>query len=177
LAGYSLKEDLFLREVMQYKTPDFEKKIIKPENLANIIKNAIRPLVFTNGCFDILHRGHVTYLAQARSLGASLLVALNTDESVRRQGKGEDRPMNVLANRLAVMASLEVVDYVAWFDTDTPLDLILQIRPDVLVKGGDWDVRSIVGSSEVLAYGGTVHSIPFLYDTSTTKLINKIRKS
>lgn len=160
---------------MQYKTPDFENKIIKPESIPEILKNCRHPLVFTNGCFDILHRGHVTYLAQAKSLGRALIVALNTDESVRRQGKGEDRPMNSLVNRMAVMASLEFVDYVTYFDSDTPLDLILQIRPDILVKGGDWSIEQIIGSMHVLDYGGQVHSIPFLYDTSTTKLINKIR--
>ncbi|MCC2645686.1 MAG: rfaE2 [Burkholderiales bacterium] len=161
---------------MQYKTPDYEKKIIKPENLNSHLKMAKRPLVFTNGCFDIIHRGHVTYLAQAKSLGNVLVVALNTDESVRAQGKGSDRPINNLANRMAVIASLEMVDYVTFFNTETPLDLILAIQPDVLVKGGDWSIEQIVGSREVLANGGTVHSIPFLYNTSTTNLINQIRR-
>lgn len=160
---------------MQYKTPDFEKKIIEPENLVKQLKSIPRPLVFTNGCFDILHRGHVTYLAQAGSLGKSLLVALNTDESVKAQGKGEDRPINNLANRMAVMASLEMVDYVTYFDSETPLDLILALKPEILVKGGDWGIPQIVGSKEVLAWGGEVHSIPFIYDTSTTALIKQIR--
>jgi|SRR6185437_2325267 len=160
---------------MQYKLPSFEKKIIKPENLVDTIKNAKRPLVFTNGCFDIIHRGHVTYLAQAKSLGNCLLVALNTDESVKALGKGDDRPINNLANRMAVIASLEMVDYVTYFDSETPLELILAVKPDVLVKGGDWSTPQIVGSREVLSNGGEVHSIPFLYETSTTNLINKIR--
>lgn len=161
-----------------YPLPDFERKIIHPQDLANKlpdIKNN-RRVAFTNGCFDILHRGHVTYLAQARKLGDALIVALNTDESVRRQGKGDDRPINNLENRLAVMASLESVDYVTYFDSDTPFDLIMQIMPDVLIKGGDWSIDKIVGSAEVLQNGGEVHSIPFLHETSTTKLVNKIRQ-
>lgn len=162
---------------MEYKKVKFEDKIIHPENLNKHLKSikSHTPLVFTNGCFDILHRGHVTYLAQARDLGNSMIVALNTDASVKRQGKGDDRPINSLENRLAVMASLESVSYVTYFDSDTPLDLIILIKPEILVKGGDWGVPDIVGSKEVLALGGTVHSIPFLYDTSTTKLIKKIR--
>ncbi len=164
---------------MNYPTPKFERKIIYPEDIAKKLSEikAIKPLVFTNGCFDILHRGHVTYLAQARELGAAMIVALNTDESVKRQGKGDDRPINSLANRLAVMASLECVDFVTYFDEDTPLNLILQIMPEILVKGGDWTPDKIVGSQEVLANGGQVHSIPFLYDTSTTKLVQQIRKN
>ncbi|MDD3266789.1 MAG: D-glycero-beta-D-manno-heptose 1-phosphate adenylyltransferase [Burkholderiales bacterium] len=151
--------------------------MISPQDIAkklSFIKQN-KPLVFTNGCFDIIHRGHVTYLAQARELGKSMIVALNTDESVRRQGKGDDRPINSLENRLAVIASLESVDYVTYFDNDTPLDLILQIMPDILVKGGDWTTDKIVGSPEVIANGGKVHSIPFLFQTSTTKLVNQIR--
>ncbi|MCC2625868.1 MAG: rfaE2 [Burkholderiales bacterium] len=161
----------------QYPIPSFENKIIKPENLSAVINNAKRPLVFTNGCFDIIHRGHVTYLSQAKSLGRCLLVALNTDESVKEQGKGDDRPVNTLENRMAVIASLEMVDYVTYFDTDTPLDLILSVKPEILVKGGDWNIPQIVGSREVIQSGGAVYSIPFLYDTSTTGLINKIRQS
>ena len=164
---------------MNYPTPKFEQKIIHPENIAaklHAIK-ATKSLVFTNGCFDILHRGHVTYLAQARELGAAMIVALNTDESVKRQGKGDDRPINCLTNRLAVMASLECVDFVTYFDEDTPLNLILQIMPEILVKGGDWTIDKIVGSQEVLTNGGQVHSIPFLYDTSTTKLVQQIRNN
>jgi rfaE bifunctional protein nucleotidyltransferase chain/domain len=164
---------------MNYPTPRFEQKIIHPENIAVKLQDikAKTPLVFTNGCFDILHRGHVTYLAQARELGAAMIVALNTDESVKRQGKGDDRPINCLANRLAVMASLECVDFVTYFDEDTPLNLILQIVPEILVKGGDWTVDKIVGSQQVLTNGGQVHSIPFLYNTSTTKLVQQIRNN
>lgn len=162
---------------MKYKKVKFEDKIIHPEDLNKSLKEikSHMPLVFTNGCFDILHRGHVTYLAQARDLGKSMIVALNTDASVKRQGKGDDRPINSLENRLAVIASLESVSYVTYFDSDTPLDLILLLQPEILVKGGDWQVPDIVGSKEILANGGEVHSIPFLYQTSTTQLINKIR--
>src|SRR5688572_18936914 len=156
--------------------PDFEAKICRPQELAARLKTLNRPLVFTNGVFDILHRGHVTYLAQARALGASLVVALNTDESVRRLGKGEDRPVNRLADRAAVVAALEPATLVTWFDQDTPLELILTLRPDVLVKGGDWRPDDIVGASEVRSWGGAVHSIPFLHERSTTALLQKIRK-
>lgn len=133
-----------------YPTPDFEQKITPPEQLAQKLAQLPRPLVFTNGCFDIVHRGHVSYLAQARALGASLVLALNTDESVKRQGKGDDRPINSLANRAAVMAALASVDVVTWFDSDTPADLIAQVQPDVLVKGGDWQPDAIVGAAETL---------------------------
>lgn len=160
---------------MNYPLPDFEQKICPPEALASRLATVPRPLVFTNGCFDILHRGHVTYLAQARALGQALIVALNTDASVRRQGKGDDRPVNALENRAAVMASLACVDLVTWFDSDTPADLIGLVRPDVLVKGGDWTPDRIVGSREVLARGGQVHSIPFLHATSTTATLARIR--
>ena len=131
--------------------------------------------MFTNGCFDILHRGHVTYLAQARALGAAMVLALNTDASVRRLGKGSDRPINSLANRAAVAASLASVDLVTWFDSDTPAELIELVRPDILVKGGDWLPENIVGAAETLARGGQVYSIPFLHQTSTTQTLAKIR--
>lgn len=134
-----------------------------------------RPLVFTNGVFDILHRGHVTYLARARALGASLLVALNSDASARRLGKGAERPLNALEDRMAVVASLEAVDAVTWFDADTPEALIAACRPDVLVKGGDWAPERIVGAQGVLARGGKVISIPFEHERSTTALVRRIR--
>lgn len=160
---------------MSYPRPSFEAKICPPEALAERLAALPRPLVFTNGCFDILHRGHVTYLAQAAALGASLVVGLNTDASVRRLGKGDDRPINDQENRAAVLAALECVSLVTWFDADTPAELIEAVRPDVLVKGGDWSVDKIVGSRETLERGGQVHSIPFLYDTSTTQTIARIR--
>jgi len=156
--------------------PGFEAKICAPAELPVRLATIARPLVFTNGCFDILHRGHVTYLAQARALGASLLVAVNTDASVRRLGKGGDRPINGLEDRMAVLAALECVSLVTWFDEDTPIDRILESRPDVLVKGGDWPVDRIVGSREVAGWGGQVHSIPFLHERSTTALVEKIRR-
>lgn len=161
---------------MSYAPPAFEAKICPPERLAERSAALARPLVFTNGCFDILHRGHVTYLAQAAALGNSLVVALNTDASVKRLGKGDDRPVNALEDRLAVMAALDCVSLVTWFDEDTPLQRILQCRPEVLVKGGDWPVDRIVGCTEVRGWGGTVHSIPFLHQKSTTALLEKIRR-
>ncbi|HQT82340.1 MAG: D-glycero-beta-D-manno-heptose 1-phosphate adenylyltransferase [Ferrovum sp. 37-45-19] len=154
----------------------FEQKIVSPGQCIERIKLLSRPLVFTNGVFDILHRGHVTYLAQARSLGASLVVALNSDQSVKRLGKGEDRPINSLQDRLAVVASLEAVSLVTWFEEDTPLRRIEDILPDVLVKGGDWSVDKIVGADLVKAHGGSVYSVPFEYDRSTTQLLSRIRR-
>ena len=136
-----------------------------------------RPLVFTNGCFDVLHRGHVTYLAQARALGASMVLGVNSDASVKRQGKGDDRPINTEDDRLAVLAALDSVDLVVLFDEDTPLNLILACKPDVLVKGGDWAPDAIVGANEVRGWGGNIHSIPFLHLRSTTALLKKIRLS
>lgn len=161
---------------MNYAAPAFEVKLCVPANLAVRIGALPRPLVFTNGCFDILHRGHVTYLAQARALGASLVVAANSDASVRRLGKGDERPVNALEDRMAVLAALECISLVTWFDEDTPIARILDCRPDILVKGGDWPVDRIVGAPEVLGWGGTVHSIPFIHARSTTALLEKIRR-
>jgi len=156
--------------------PAFEAKICAPGDLAARAKRIERPVVFTNGVFDILHRGHVTYLAQARALGRSLVVALNSDASVRRLGKGEDRPVNALEDRMTVVAALESVSLVTWFGEDTPIEAILACRPDHLVKGGDWSADRIVGADEVRSWGGAVHSIPFLHQASTTRLLEKIRK-
>lgn len=161
----------------EYAPPAFEAGIATSATLHTQLAALQRPLVFTNGCFDILHRGHVTYLAQARALGAALVVGVNSDASVRRQGKGDDRPVNSLENRMAVLAALASVDLVIAFDEDTPLNLIRAIRPDVLVKGGDWAVSAMVGSAEVLGWGGQVYSIPFLHTTSTTATLAKIRKT
>jgi rfaE bifunctional protein nucleotidyltransferase chain/domain len=155
--------------------PAFERKLCDPAALADRVHALPRPLVFTNGVFDILHRGHVTYLAQARALGASLVVGVNSDASVRRLGKGDDRPVNALADRCAVLAALEAVSLVTWFEADTPLPLILACRPDVLVKGGDWKVADIVGAAEVQGWGGAVHSIAFEHQRSTTALLARIR--
>lgn len=154
---------------------DFQKKIIQTEALAQSLKTLPRPLVFTNGCFDILHLGHVTYLEQARNLGAGLIVAVNTDDSVKRQNKGDDRPVNSLADRMALLASLQCVDAVTSFDEDTPLQLIERVAPDHLVKGGDWSEQDIVGADVVKSNGGQVHSIAFKHTRSTTALISKIR--
>ena len=153
----------------------FESKICNPGELKERAAKLVRPLVFTNGVFDILHRGHVTYLAEARALGAALVVALNSDASVKRLGKGDDRPVNSLEDRMAVVAALESVALVTWFEEDTPLERILACRPDHLVKGGDWSVDRIVGAKEVQGWGGKVHSIPFRHDRSTTHLLEKIR--
>ncbi len=155
--------------------PAFEAKLCPPGGLAARLAQLARPLVFTNGCFDILHRGHATCLAQARALGASLLVGVNTDASVRRLGKGEDRPLNSLEDRMAVLAALESVSLVTWFDEDTPLELIRLVQPEVLVKGGDWAPEKIVGADLVLARGGRVHAIPFRHERSTSALLAKIR--
>ncbi len=157
------------------QSPAFEHKLCSPDELVERAAQLPRPRVFTNGCFDILHRGHVTYLAEARALGASLVVAVNSDASVKRQGKGDDRPIHTLEDRMALLAALESVSLVTWFDTDTPLDLILAVRPDVLVKGGDWTPDRIVGATDVAGWGGSVHSIPFRHHTSTTALLQRIR--
>ena len=153
----------------------FEAKLCAPEQIAARAAALPRPLVFTNGCFDILHRGHVTYLAQARALGASLVVALNTDASVRRLGKGTQRPINPLADRAAVVAALAAVDLVTWFDADTPLALVVALQPDVLAKGGDWAEEHIVGGPEVRARGGRVVSVPIRHARSTSEVIARIR--
>ena len=157
------------------RPPQFEGKIHPASSLAGQLARLPRPLVFTNGVFDLLHRGHVTYLARAKALGASLVVAVNDDASARRLGKGADRPLNPLQDRLAVLAALADVDLVTWFETDTPRELISACRPDVLVKGGDWPVEKIVGAGEVLALGGRVESIPFEHERSTSALVARIR--
>ena len=155
--------------------PGFEAKICSPTALSERCLSLPRPLVFTNGVFDILHRGHVTYLSRARGLGAALVLALNSDASVKRLGKGEDRPINTLEDRLAVAASLACVDLVTWFEEDTPLETIQIVSPDILVKGGDWPVEQIVGNQFVWGRGGSVHAIPFEHERSTTALLSKIR--
>jgi rfaE bifunctional protein nucleotidyltransferase chain/domain len=162
---------------VSYAAPAFEQKILAPAHIAAHAGGLPRPLVFTNGVFDVLHRGHVTYLAQARAQGASLIVALNSDASTRRLNKGDDRPINRLEDRAAVIAALEAVSAVTWFEEDTPLTLIRALRPDVLIKGGDWKPDAIVGAGDVLAWGGAVHSIPFLQQKSTTALLDAIRKN
>ncbi len=135
-----------------------------------------RKVVFTNGCFDILHPGHVDLLARATALGDILVVGVNSDDSVRRLGKGVGRPVNPLPNRLYVLAHVAGVDFVQPFDQDTPLELIQAVQPDVLVKGGDWPVERIVGREVVQARGGEVHSLPLLSGYSTTALLQRLRE-
>jgi rfaE bifunctional protein nucleotidyltransferase chain/domain len=156
--------------------PEFEKKICTREELKRRIAALPKPVVLTNGVFDILHRGHVTYLAQARALGASLVVAANTDASVKRLGKGGDRPLNMCADRMAVLAALESVSLVVEFDEDTALEVVQEARPDIYAKGGDYDMTGIPEGKAVLAYGGQAVAIDFRHDRSTTKLLNKVRE-
>ncbi|NLC36166.1 MAG: adenylyltransferase/cytidyltransferase family protein [Alcaligenaceae bacterium] len=155
----------------------FESKIIAPAALLQRLQEGAikRPLVFTNGVFDILHRGHATYLDAAAQLGATLVVALNTDASVRRLGKGEDRPLNAHADRLAMMAALGCVDIVTWFDEDTPQALIEALRPELIVKGGDYDMEALPETAAVRSWGGAAVAIPFEFERSTTALLKKIR--
>jgi len=161
----------------QVMAASFESKILTRADCVAAVKAGAlpRPLVFTNGVFDILHRGHVTYLDAAAQLGASLVVALNTDASVRRLGKGDDRPLNTLDDRAALMAALSCVTLVTSFDEDTPQALIEQLRPDVIVKGGDYDMETLPETASVRSWGGTAVAIPFEFQRSTTALIGKIR--
>jgi D-glycero-beta-D-manno-heptose 1-phosphate adenylyltransferase len=135
------------------------------------------PVVFTNGVFDVLHRGHVTYLDQARREGSSLVVGLNSDQSVARLGKGADRPLNKQEDRAAVLAALESVNLVVIFQEDTPYELIQKVMPDVLVKGGDYDMDKLREADFVRSYGGTAKSLSFVNGYSTTQLVSKIRAS
>jgi rfaE bifunctional protein nucleotidyltransferase chain/domain len=155
--------------------PNFEQKICTAQNLQEKLSQLPKPVVFTNGVFDILHRGHVSYLAQARSLGASMVVGVNADASVRMLGKGDDRPLNAEADRLALLASLESVDLVVLFSEKTPVELIAQIKPDIYVKGGDYEIDALAETALVKTWGGKAYAIPFLHDRSTTALLRKIR--
>lgn len=154
---------------------DFTNKLCPSADLAERVANLPRPLVFTNGVFDVLHRGHVMYLAQARALGASLVVALNTDASAKRLGKGPDRPLNNEMDRACVIAALASSSLVTWFDEDTPQELIAQVRPDVLVKGGDYDMAKLPETALVESWGGHALALPFVAGYSTTALVSKIR--
>lgn len=160
---------------MTLAPPGFLDKIAAPAEAVALVARLPHPVVFTNGVFDVLHRGHVTYLAQARALGASLVLALNTDASARRLGKGPDRPLNNEQDRAVMMAALESVSLVTWFDEDTPLALISALRPDILVKGGDYDMDTLAETAVVKAWGGTALAIPFVDGYSTTALVRKIR--
>jgi len=155
--------------------PDFERKICPAEFLPDRIAGLRRPLVFTNGVFDVLHRGHVTYLAQARALGATLMVGVNSDASVRRLGKGDDRPINRQDDRAALLAALACVDLVTIFEEDTPLELIRLVHPDMIVKGGDYDMDSLPESRLVRQWGGQAVAIPFVHARSTSETLRRIR--
>jgi len=146
-----------------------------PEHLRERVAQLPRPLVFTNGVFDILHRGHASYLAQAKSLGASLVVGVNSDTSVKMLGKGDDRPINNEADRLALLAALQSVDLVTIFTEKTPVKLIEQIRPDIYVKGGDYEIDTLDETKLVKTWGGKAIAIPFVYERSTTTLLGRIR--
>lgn len=154
---------------------NFEKKLTHCTSLQERVAALAKPVVMTNGVFDILHRGHVTYLAQARALGGSLVVAVNTDASVKRLGKGDDRPVNTCADRMAVLAALESVSLVVDFDNDTGLQMVELAHPDIYVKGADYDMNSIPEGQAVLAYGGQAVAIDFEHDRSTSKLLEKVR--
>lgn len=153
-----------------------DKIVLDTKRLVENLTGDDRPVVFTNGCFDILHRGHVSYLETAAKLGNTLVVALNSDSSVQTLGKGANRPVNTLDDRMAVVAALACVDWVTFFDQPTPIDLILALKPDRLVKGGDWAVEHIVGAAEVITSGGSVHSVPVEFDRSTSAIIERIRR-
>jgi len=153
----------------------FLEKIVPRDQAAARAAALPLPLVFTNGVFDVLHRGHVMYLAQARELGGSLVVALNTDASARRLGKGADRPLNNEQDRAVLLAALEAVSLVTWFDEDTPQALIAELRPAVLVKGGDYDMRRLPETALVEGWGGRALAIPFVDGYSTTDLVRRIR--
>jgi len=155
--------------------PCFESKACPLDQLAARIAKLPRPLVFTNGVFDILHRGHASYLAQARALGASLVVGVNSDASVKMLGKGDDRPINSEADRQALLAALESVDMAVVFVEQTPVSLIEKIRPDIYVKGGDYEIETLAETRLVKTWGGKAIAIPFLYERSTTSLLGKIR--
>ena len=157
--------------------PAFLHKIVSRQDAVARVAALPRPVVFTNGVFDVLHRGHATYLARARELGASLVVALNTDVSARRLGKGPDRPLNNEEDRAVMMAALESVSLVTWFDEDTPLELITELKPDLLVKGGDYDMDTLAETAVVKAYGGKALASPFVDGYSTTALVKKIRRT
>ena len=150
-------------------------KLCERSGLAAALAHLPRPWVFTNGVFDVLHRGHVVYLAQARALGGSLIVALNTDASVRRLGKGEDRPLNNEMDRAIVMASQEAVSLVTWFAEDNPQALIAEIRPDILVKGGDYNMEVLPETALMQSWGGKALALPFVSGYSTTALVKRIR--
>lgn len=160
-----------------FPLPDFLNKLCPRAQLRDRLAELPRPVVFTNGVFDVMHRGHAIYLAQAKALGATLVVALNTDASARRLSKGPERPLNNEQDRAAMMAAMAAVDVVTWFDEDTPQELIAQIQPDILVKGGDYDMRKLPETALMHSWGGTALALPFVDGYSTTALVKKIRAS
>jgi rfaE bifunctional protein nucleotidyltransferase chain/domain len=155
--------------------PAYERKLTNREALAARRASLPGPVVFTNGVFDILHRGHVSYLARARALGGCLILALNTDASVRLLGKGDDRPVNGESDRMAVAAALESVDWVLTFAEATPLELIGVLHPDIIVKGGDYDMDTLTEAALVRSWGGQALAIPFEHERSTSALLKKVR--
>jgi len=155
--------------------PLFERKIVARDGLARAAARLARPLVLTNGVFDLLHRGHVTYLARARALGACLVVAVNSDASVRRLGKGDDRPVNGEGDRAAVLAALESVSLVTVFDETVPLPVVEIVRPDIYVKGGDYDMATVAEAQLARSWGARTVAIPFEFDRSTTTLLARLR--
>jgi rfaE bifunctional protein nucleotidyltransferase chain/domain len=155
--------------------PDFAAKLCPRAELLPRLAALERPVVFTNGVFDILHRGHVTYLAQARAAGASLVIGLNSDHSARSLGKGADRPLNDEADRACVLAALASVSLVTLFDEPTPLELLRIVRPEVYVKGGDYDVETLAETALVRSWGGKACALPFVAGYSTTALVARIR--
>jgi rfaE bifunctional protein nucleotidyltransferase chain/domain len=160
---------------MKLPPPRFERKIARPEELGSRIAELARPIVFTNGVFDILHRGHVTYLAQARTLGASLVVAVNSDASVRSLSKGDDRPLNTAFDRAALLASLECVTLVTIFDERVPLKPLEIVRPEIYVKGGDYDMDAIPEAALVATWRGRSVAIAFEHERSTTSFLARLR--
>ena len=156
--------------------PGFLQQIVARTDAPARVAALPGPVVFTNGVFDVLHRGHATYLAQARALGASLVVGVNTDASARRLGKGPDRPLNNEADRATLLAALESVSLVTWFDEDTPVKLLQELRPQLYVKGGDYDMRTLAETALVESWGGRALAIPFVDGYSTTALVSRIRR-
>jgi len=161
----------------KFPAPGFERKIVARDQLAAAVARLPRPVVFTNGVFDILHRGHVTYLAQARALGASLVVAVNSDASVRLLGKGDDRPINPQDDRAAVLAALESVSLVTVFDERVPIPALEIVRPEVYAKGGDYDMSEVPEAQRAQTWGATATAIPILYVRSTSALVRKLQRS
>ena len=153
-----------------------DEKLILDATAERQLARLRRPMVFTNGVFDVLHRGHVAYLTAARALGQSLLVALNTDASARRLGKGPERPLNNQVDRAYVLAALQCVDAVMFFDEDTPCDILRRVHPDIYVKGGDYDMDSLEEAAIVRSWGGRAESLSFVDGYSTTSLVRRIRE-